>query len=339
MSPARSTIVPMVMPMIMPTNASTTAPMTASPTATTHLPVNAAANAPAVETPVSIAGSSGASIGVVTRATRIGEAAVLIVPADGESRTGPGRLHVRLARALALAGIPSLRFDAPDGGDSAPATAAAPLYDEIAIAASRRLLEACPDARIAVLAVGRAGTRAARTWHALSQAGFPLSAACLVDPAIAMARSAPRSFWQRLLGREAILPVDPTDPTDPTHLAHLAHPTGSTSPDGPGADGPDAPIVPDARAVLAPDIEPADSALWQAFPATVKAARSHLLVAMRIDDAANTPLRRLVREDRAWRKAVRRSGGALELDGADAAFTQRAQWEALVAWLTARLDR
>ena len=86
----------------------------------------------AIEDPVPVVGSGGAAVGVVTHAARVSETVVLIVPASGDARTGPGRLYVRLARELARRGLPSLRFDASDGGDSPPAMAADPRYDEAA---------------------------------------------------------------------------------------------------------------------------------------------------------------------------------------------------------------
>lgn len=254
-----------------------------------------------VESPVPVVGAGGTAVGVVTQAARVSDTVVLIIPASGESRTGPGRLYVRLARELARAGLPSLRFDASDGGDCPPAMSMDPRYDEAAVAAAQQLLRLYPDAFVGVLAVGRGATNAAHSWHALARADVPLSALCLIDPVIALPGVEQNaSWWKRLLGgRWANGPVRSTHDRDA------------------------------AVDVAAPGI-------WYSLPEMVRAARSRLLVAARTDDPSNEALLSLVRENRDWRKALRRSRGLLEVEGANPEHTQAATWQTLTAWLGAR---
>ena len=259
----------------------------------------------AIEDPVPVVGSGGAAVGVVTHAARVSETVVLIVPASGDARTGPGRLYVRLARELARRGLPSLRFDASDGGDSPPAMAADPRYDEAAIAAARQLLGLYPDAFVTVLAVGRGAIHAAHSWHALARADVPLSALCLIDPEIALpsAERAP-NWWRRLLGARG---VDAAAPPD-------------ESIDGENAR-----------------VDVAESAIWYSLPEAVRAARSRLLIAARNESLSSAALLSLANERRDWRKALRRSRGLLRIDGADAGFTRPEPWRTLVEWPGARL--
>ena len=62
-------------------------------------------------------------VGVLTRpesAERAGgDVAVVITNSGIIHRVGANRVHVRLARALAAAGVPCLRYDLPGIGDSA----------------------------------------------------------------------------------------------------------------------------------------------------------------------------------------------------------------------------
>ena len=251
-----------------------------------------------VEMPVPIAGATGTSIGVVTQAARVADVAVLILPAEGEPRTGPDRLYVRLARELSRAGLPSLRFDASDGGDCSPGMGGDPRYDEDAVAAARQLLALHPDAFVAVVAVGRGTVRAAHAWRALARADLPLSALCLIDPQIEMAVDAPRpGWWRRMFGARAT-----------------------------------------AQALAgASDGDRDASQPWRSLPAAVRATRSRLLVASRTQAASHPALLALTRDDRDWRRALRRSRGWLQVEGAEAGFTEPAKWRELTEWVAARL--
>jgi len=68
-------------------------------------------------------GSSGGLVGVTTEpdgGALPGAPAVLLFNVGLNHRVGPGRLNVDLARSLAAAGVPSLRFDVSGLGDSEP---------------------------------------------------------------------------------------------------------------------------------------------------------------------------------------------------------------------------
>ncbi len=263
------------------------------------------ATSAAIEDPLPILGSGGAAVGVVTHAARVSETVVLIVPASGDARTGPGRLYVRLARELSRRGLPSVRFDASDGGDSPPTMAADPRYDEAAVAAARQLLGLYPDAFVTVLAVGKGAIHAAHSWHALARADLPLSALCLIDPEIALPSAERRpNWWRRLLGTRGVeSAATPAESID----------GGNTR------------------------VDVAESAIWYSLPEAVRLARSRLLIAARADSPSNTALMSLANEHRDWRKALRRSRGLLRIDGADAAFTRPEPWRTLAEWLGARL--
>jgi hypothetical protein len=67
-------------------------------------------------------GPAGQLVGVLTTPSApdadSGDLAIVIINAGIIHRTGPNRLHVRLARTIAAGGIPSFRFDLPGIGDS-----------------------------------------------------------------------------------------------------------------------------------------------------------------------------------------------------------------------------
>lgn len=263
----------------------------------------------AVELPVSISAATGTLIGIATHAARVADVAVLIVPASGESRTGTDRRSVRLARALAHAGLPSLRFDSADGGDSPPRMASDPRYDEDAVAAARCLLGLHPDAFVAVLAVGRAASRMPHVWHALARADLPLSALCLVDPQVDFASWAPRAgWWRRLFGRPPV--------------------AEAATPDAPEAA---------AKATDAGGASHGTTQAWSSLPTAVRAARSRLLVVSRGEAGCSAALRSLARDDRTWRKALRRSRGLLQLEESAPGASDPADWRELSRWLAQRL--
>lgn len=256
------------------------------------------------ESPQAIVGASGLLVGVATRVVSVADVAVLIVPAPGGSRIGEHRLHVRLARELARRGIPSMRFDAGDGGDSVADAGSSAFHDDDVVAAARHLLTLQPDAFVALLAAGNAAVGAARSWNALIRAAVPLSALCLVDPAIAIPAPARRQGWlRRIFGGSTPEAEEPG--SSPTH-------------------GESAEIAERLR-------------IWHALPAAVRSGRSRLLVAARGDDRSNAALLALARGTRAWRKALRRSDGWLQVEQADPGFGISAQRRVLADWLVARL--
>ncbi|MBX3591984.1 MAG: hypothetical protein KF755_13865 [Burkholderiaceae bacterium] len=256
------------------------------------------------ESPQVIVGASGPLIGVATRVVSVADVAVLIVPAPGGSRTGAHRLHVRLARELARRGIPSMRFDAADGGDSVAGAGSSAFHDDDVVAAARHLLTLQPDAFVALLAAGDAAVSAARSWNALIRAAVPLSALCLVDPVMAIPAPARRQGWfRRIFGG-----------TPPG-----AEEAGSPPPHGESAE---------TAATLR---------VWRGLPAAVRTGRSRLLVAARGDDRSNAALVGLARGTRAWRRALRRSDGWLQIGEADPGFGLSAHRRVLADWLAARL--
>ena len=257
-----------------------------------------------IETPVAIRSVQATCIGVTTQAVRIADQALLILAAPGETRTGPARLYVRLARELASRGLPSLRLDAADGGDCAPRTIVRRDFDDHAMAAARHLLALHPDARVAVLAVGWGAAGAARAWAALARAELPLSALCLIDPVIGMTTATEKpGWWSRLHALSAA-------------EADQAAPSGFDE---------------DERA--------GSAALWHELPALVGSTRSKLLVVARGSAVSHGPLVELAFGDRRWRKALHRSQGWLELARADPGFMRPDDWQTLTGWLATRLSR
>ena len=256
-----------------------------------------------IEEPVTIATARGPRIGIVARAARVANTAVLIMPAPGETRTGPGRLYVRLARALASGGLPSMRFDARDGGDCQPDERGRPAVDDDAVDAARQLLALHPDSRIAVLAVGRGAIGAARALHELNRAGVPLATLCLIDPALGLRAPEKKvGWWRRHFGR----------PARPLAEPRLGGATASV-------------------------VEGSDIALWTSLPAEVRAARARLLVVTRSRVPSNEELTTLARGQRAWRKTLERPRSCLQLVGADPGFAQPAHWGKLTGWLATQL--
>lgn len=84
-------------------------------------------------------------VGVLTRrapgAEEGGGPAVVILNAGIIHRTGPNRLHVRIARRLAARGVPTLRFDLPGIGDSGMLGTAGSTVDDALAAVTAALDE------------------------------------------------------------------------------------------------------------------------------------------------------------------------------------------------------
>ncbi|MBN9460402.1 MAG: hypothetical protein J0H00_04180 [Burkholderiales bacterium] len=265
-----------------------------------------------LELPCQIDGVTGALIGVATQTARAGDIVVLIVPAPGGTRTGPHRLHVRLARTLSDAGLPSLRYDPPDGGDCPPASDAAAAFDGDLVAAARYVLGLQPGASVAILALGEAAAAVARAWPVLAGADIALSALCLIDPAIGGIELPPaRGWWRRLFG-------------SPSPAANGAAGGGATN------DTPRAAAVDDAYAAEA-------ASAWLELPQALHDTRSRLLLATGGAEARHPALFRLAREHRSWRKALRQPEAWLHLADADEAFGQPEHWRTLGGWLGRRI--
>lgn len=262
-----------------------------------------------LELPCEVDGATGALIGVVTQTARVDDSAVLIVPAPGDARTGAHRLHVRLARALAQAGLPSLRYDAAGGGDCPPATGTASAWDGDAVAAAHCLLGLYPHASLAVLALGDAAAPTVRAWPVLAAADVPLASLCLIDPAIgALGLPLRRKWWRRPFGAPA---TDAREGAGDTRAGDTR--AGTT----------------DAR-----EAESAETrSSWLELPRTLRATRSKLFVAAGGEEARHDELFRLAHGERAWRKALRRSDGWLHLRAADEAFSGAEPWRTLCEWL------
>lgn len=261
-----------------------------------------------VEEALLIAGVTGSLIGVAARAqsgrNRKVRAAVVFVPAPGHSRTGPDRLHVRLARELARAGIPSLRFDPADGGDTAPAAAHNARHEGDLVAAARQLQALHRDAKLVFVACGPAALPLAAALSAIRFAGLPCRALVFIDPVLdAIDPIAPRSFWQRLTRQPS------------STIQALARPNTGAS---------------------------ADERHWLTLPTTLQTLAARLHVATSKDPHARALMRNLMAEDRQWQRMLQGSGkrrpALLEFDTEDGTWSDPAHWRRLVDWL-ARLCR
>jgi len=252
-----------------------------------------------LEQPRIIGGVTGSLIGVATAVVRTADVVALVAPVPGHPRTGEHRLHVRLARELARVGVPSLRFDPSDGGDTAPSAAQAARYDGDLVAAAADLLTLHPDAKLVFIGFGAAALPIVQSLRALRAASLPMSALCFVDPLLADVRPIePRGVWRRLTGRAS-----------PTMEA-----------------------LDDASSWLHED-----ERAWLGLPDVLRVAGASLHVAVGHEPHARELMRTLVAEDRRWRRALRNGEGFRRIDGADAGFAQAEHWRTLVEWLVQQI--
>lgn len=248
------------------------------------------------EQPRLIGGVTTSLIGIATQPPRTGDAVALIVPAPRQGRTGTHRLHVRLARDLAAAGIPSLRYDAADGGDSPPGAAPAARFDGDLVAAADHLRALHPDAAIALVAFRGAAIPVVRSLKVLMGSNAPLKALVLIDPALDDLRPLEPSTWlRRLSGRR------------PQHAP-------------PSLD--DLTLVQDEA-----------EAAWLELPKLLRRNRVALYVALGHDRYARELVRNHVAEDAAWNRALRDGARVLQVERMNAAWSDAEAWRTMTAWV------
>ena len=186
-------------------------------------------------------GDAKSLVGIITEPAPSDEVqarpAVILLNSGILHRVGPNRLHVRLARRLAEAGFPVMRFDYSGIGDSRPRTDSAP-FARSALAETREcmdLLAASRGVRKFLLAGICSGADSALSAGAQDDR---VTGVALIEP-YAIPGPAfplyqyrrqildPRSWWRLLRGRSEILgslrahPAEPA-PSDPPAAASAA---------------------------------------------------------------------------------------------------------------------
>ncbi len=252
-----------------------------------------------LEQPGLIGGVTGSLIGVTTAVVRAADVAMLIAPVPGHPRTGEHRLHVRLAREIAHVGVPSMRFDPADGGDTSPTAVQAARYEGDLIAAAEDLIAQHRDARLVVVSFGDSALPAARSVRAIRAASLPLAALCFVDPRLATVRPIePRSRWRRISGR-----ASPTMEALDDFSSSLHE----------------------------------DERTWLGLAGALRATDTSLHVAVGHELHARELMRNLVAEDREWQRALRTADAFHRFDGADPAWSHPGHWRALVEWIVQQI--
>ena len=137
---------------------------------------------------------------------------VVIVVGGPQYRAGSHRLFVRLARALAAAGVPALRFDVRGMGDSTGSPPGFEALDDDIAAAIGSLQAACPTVRRVVL-WGLCDGASAALLYVQGRADDRVAGLCLFNPWVrsetSLARThvkhyyarrlAQRDFWSKLM--------------------------------------------------------------------------------------------------------------------------------------------
>lgn len=246
--------------------------------------------------------TDGAShLAVMTAGNPATRLAVLFIPAAGQTRTGPERLHVRLAREWAQLGIASLRFDAADAGDD-PLVSDAAMHADSASAAALALQERYPAAGIVVAGFGRAAIGAAQAAALLAEAGVRVHSLCLINPMLGdIPMPQPQSWWQRI--RQIVCDCD-------------ARTSAASAP--------------------AQDRAGDDAAVWRSLPSLLQQQNMRLLVITGGGERAYATLETLAERDRAWRRALR-NGSTLRLDGVDRYLMRPAHWQVVNGWFQRQL--
>jgi exosortase A-associated hydrolase 1 len=159
-----------------------------------------------VEEPVRFACENETLIGILARPEQPADLGIVVVVGGPQTRVGSHRQFVLLARALAAAGYPALRFDVRGMGDS---TGAQRSFEHIApdIAAAIDTLQAsCPEVRRVVL-WGLCDAASAALLYCDATRDARIAGLCLLNPWVRSAASLAKTqvkhyYGQRLLQRE-----------------------------------------------------------------------------------------------------------------------------------------